>query len=43
MARILRNAGYATAMAGKWQQISDMPSDWGFDEYITSPEAGGWF
>ena len=31
----LRNAGYATCMAGKWQlgQDSDLPGKFGFDEY----------
>jgi arylsulfatase A-like enzyme len=30
-------------MAGKWRQMSDSPGDWGFDEYITDPTAGGWY
>lgn len=41
--RILKKAGYATGMAGKWRQMSDSPGDWGFDEYITDPTAGGWY
>jgi arylsulfatase A len=41
--RILKQAGYATAMAGKWRQMSDSPGDWGFDEYITDPTAAGWY
>ncbi len=43
LARILQKAGYATAMAGKWRQMSDSPGDWGFDEYITDPTAAGWY
>lgn len=43
LARILREAGYATGMAGKWRQVADTPGDWGFDEYITDPTAGGWY
>ena len=43
LARILKSAGYATGMAGKWRQMSDSPGDWGFDEYITDPTASGWF
>lgn len=43
LARVLKSAGYATGMAGKWRQMSDSPGDWGFDEYITDPTASGWF
>jgi arylsulfatase A len=43
LARILKQAGYATGMAGKWRQMSDTPRDWGFDEYVTDPTASGWF
>lgn len=43
LAKILKSAGYATGMAGKWRQMADSPGDWGFDEYITDPTAGGWF
>jgi arylsulfatase A len=43
MARTLKQAGYATGMAGKWRQMGESPGDWGFDEYITDPTAGGWF
>lgn len=41
--RMLKQAGYVTGMAGKWRQMSDSPGDWGFDEFITDPTAGGWF
>lgn len=41
--RILKSAGYATGMAGKWRQVSDTPGDWGYDEYITDPTASGWY
>ncbi len=43
LARTLKQAGYATGMAGKWRQMGDTPADWGFDEYLTDPTAGGWF
>jgi arylsulfatase A len=43
VAKILKQAGYATGMAGKWRQMSDSPGDWGFDDYITDPIAGGWY
>lgn len=43
LAKVLKQAGYATGMAGKWRQMSDTPGDWGFDEYITDPTASGWY
>lgn len=43
IARTLKEAGYATGMAGKWRQMGDTPGDWGFDEWITDPTAGGWY
>ena len=43
MAKILKQGGYTTGMAGKWRQMSDSPGDWGFDEYITDPTASGYF
>lgn len=43
MARALRDAGYKTGMCGKWRQVGETPRDWGFDEYMTDPTAGGWF
>ena len=43
MARLLKAAGYATGMAGKWRQVGETPRDWGYDEYTTDPTAGGWF
>jgi arylsulfatase A len=43
LARILKQASYATGMAGKWRQMSDSPGDWGFDDYITDPTAAGWY
>lgn len=43
LARILKQGGYATGMAGKWRQMSDSPGEWGFDEYITDPTASGWY
>lgn len=43
VARLLKQAGYATGMAGKWRQMADTPRDWGFDEWLTDPEASGWY
>lgn len=43
VAKTLKQAGYATGMAGKWRQMADTPRDWGFDEYLTDPEASGYF
>jgi arylsulfatase A len=43
LARTLKSAGYATGMAGKWRQVGGSPGDWGFDEFITDPTAGGWY
>ncbi len=35
LARILKQAGYATGTTGKWRQMGETPKDWGFDESIT--------
>ena len=43
LARTLKQAGYITGMAGKWRQMGDTPGDWGFDEWLTDPTAGGWY
>jgi arylsulfatase A-like enzyme len=43
LARTLKQAGYATGMAGKWRQMGETPGAWGFDEWITDPTAGGWY
>lgn len=43
MARVLKDAGYATGMAGKWRQMRDEPKDWGFDEYLTDPSPSGYY
>jgi arylsulfatase A len=43
LARTLKQAGYATGMAGKWRQMGATPGDWGFDEWLTDPTAGGWY
>jgi arylsulfatase A len=40
VARVLKGAGYATGMAGKWRQMGGMPDAWGFDEYLMSDIAG---
>jgi arylsulfatase A len=43
IAKLLKQAGYATGHAGKWRQVGETPRDWGFDEYTTDPTAGGWY
>ena len=43
IARMLKQAGYATGHCGKWRQVGASPGDWGFDEFITDPTASGWF
>jgi len=43
LARVLKEAGYDTCQVGKWRQMGATPADWGFDEYITDPTAGGWY
>ena len=43
MAKLLKQGGYTTGMAGKWRQIGESPRDWGFDDYCTDPTASGWF
>jgi arylsulfatase A len=43
VARLMKAAGYATGMSGKWRQVGETPRDWGYDEYSTDPTAGGWF
>src|SRR5580765_780806 len=37
---VLKKAGYVTASAGKWGQMSHGPGEWGFDEYIVFPGSG---
>ena len=41
--KLLKQAGYATGMAGKWRQVGETPRDWGFEDYITDPTASGWY
>lgn len=43
VAALLKQAGYATGMAGKWRQVGETPKAWGFDEYLTDKTAGGWY
>src|SRR6266566_490765 len=37
---VLKKAGYVTASAGKWGQMSFGPGEWDFDEYIVFPGSG---
>ncbi|MFA6544757.1 MAG: sulfatase-like hydrolase/transferase [Limisphaerales bacterium] len=43
VAKLLKQAGYATGMAGKWRQLGETPREWGFDEYSTDPSPAGWY
>jgi arylsulfatase A len=43
MARLLKQAGYATGQAGKWRQVGESPREWGFDEFLTDNTASGWY
>ncbi|WP_157447422.1 sulfatase-like hydrolase/transferase [Chthoniobacter flavus] len=43
IAKVLKQAGYATGQSGKWRQVGETPHDWGFDEYCTDPLAGGYY
>jgi len=38
--KVLKTAGYVTAMCGKWSQMPLQPSDWGFDEYLRFQGSG---
>ena len=40
MPKVLKEAGYATASVGKWGQLPLMPSDFGFDTYLTFKGSG---
>lgn len=43
VAKTLKQAGYVTGHCGKWRQMGALPGDWGFDESITDPTAGGYY
>jgi arylsulfatase A len=43
MAKLLKQAGYATGQSGKWRQVGELPSAWGFDEFLTDNTASGWY
>lgn len=43
VAKLLKQAGYATCQAGKWRQVGELPGNWGFDEFLTDNTAGGWY
>ena len=38
--KILKAAGYVTAMCGKWNQLPLQPSEWGFDQYLRFQSSG---
>ena len=38
--KMLKPAGYVTAMCGKWSQLPLQPSDWGFEEYLRFSGSG---
>jgi arylsulfatase A len=40
---VLKGAGYATGMTGKWRQVKLEPNQWGFDESLRSPTANGYY
>ncbi|MCX5633959.1 MAG: sulfatase-like hydrolase/transferase [Phycisphaerae bacterium] len=40
MPKVLKPAGYVTAMCGKWSQLPLQPSDFGFDEYLRFKGSG---
>jgi arylsulfatase A len=40
MPKVLKTAGYVTAMCGKWSQLPKQPADWGFDEYLRFQGSG---
>lgn len=37
---VLKSAGYASSMIGKWSQFSLTPKDFGFDDYVTFRGSG---
>ena len=43
MPRVLKPAGYVTAMCGKWSQLPLQPGDWGFDEYLRFKGSGDYW
>jgi arylsulfatase A len=43
IAKVLKQAGYATCQVGKWRQMSGTPNDWGFDESLSDGTASGHF
>lgn len=38
--KVLKAGGYVTASVGKWSQVPLLPSDWGFDEYLSIQGSG---
>ena len=40
MPKVLKPAGYVTAMIGKWGQLPLKPDDFGFDDYLTFSGSG---
>lgn len=43
MPKVLKTAGYVTAMIGKWGQLPLGPADFGFDDYLTFNGSGAYW
>jgi len=42
LSTLLKSAGYVTASAGKWGQMSHGPAEWGFDESLAASNGQYW-
>ena len=40
---LLKSAGYATGMAGKWGQLQKKPGEWGVDRWMVATRGGGYY